>query len=118
MTLLQQALQALEHTMDCLRCENEKHNGAICDTIWYDDHTTLFDFISSEIGRLRAAIEAGAVVQQPIQLTDEQIEKLAVEHESFGFGLADSFAPSTHGFDPVGLISFARAILAPPKEKV
>lgn len=44
--------------------------------------------------------------------TDAELEALAVEHEAFGFGLADKQGLSTHGFDPDGLRSFARAIEA------
>ena len=44
--------------------------------------------------------------------TDAELEALAVEHEAFGFGLADKQGLSTHGFDPDGLRSFARAVLA------
>ena len=54
MTLLQQALEALQNTINCLMRENEKNDGPICDTIWYDDHITLFDYINSEIAALRA----------------------------------------------------------------
>lgn len=39
------------------------------------------------------------------------IEKLATLHEAFGFGKADSHAPSTHGFDPDGLVAFSRVLL-------
>lgn len=41
----------------------------------------------------------------------EKIEKLAVEHEDFGFGKADSKGISTHGFSPEGLKNFVKAVL-------
>jgi hypothetical protein len=61
---------------------------------------------AAEIRRLYAA----PAQFPPVPLTEEQIEKLAVEYEAFGFGLADSHAPSTHGFDPDGLVAFVRAV--------
>ena len=39
-------------------------------------------------------------------LTPESIERLAVKHESFGFGQVDSKGYTTHGFDPEGLAAF------------
>jgi hypothetical protein len=48
------AIEALQNTIDCLMRENEKNDGPICDTIWYDDHTTLFDYINCELATLRA----------------------------------------------------------------
>lgn len=45
-------------------------------------------------------------------MTDDEIEKLAVEHEAFGFGMIDQRGFTTHGFDPDGLSRFARALLA------
>lgn len=44
--------------------------------------------------------------------TDAEIEALAVEHEAFGFGRVDARGLTTHGFDPDGLGSFSRAVLA------
>lgn len=49
---------------------------------------------------------------EPRMLSDEEIEKLAVEHEAFGFGRVDERGLTTHGFDPDGLRDFARAILS------
>jgi hypothetical protein len=54
MTPIKQAIEALQNTIGCLMRENEKNDGPICDTIWYDDHTTLFDYINCEIAALRA----------------------------------------------------------------
>lgn len=45
-------------------------------------------------------------------LTDDQIEKMAVAHESFGYGLADGRGASFHEFEPAGILAFARAIEA------
>ena len=44
-------------------------------------------------------------------LSDADIEKLAVEHEAFGFGRVDAKGYTTHGFDPDGLRDFAAALL-------
>ena len=48
------AIDTLQNTIDCLMRANEKNDGPICDTIWYDDHTTLFDYINCELAALRA----------------------------------------------------------------
>ena len=48
------AIDTLQNTIDCLMRENEKNDGSICDTIWYDNHTTLFDYINCELAALRA----------------------------------------------------------------
>jgi hypothetical protein len=45
-------------------------------------------------------------------ITDEQIEKIAVKHEAFGFGRVDVKGLTTHGFDPDGLAAFVRELLA------
>jgi hypothetical protein len=45
-------------------------------------------------------------------LTEQEIEALALTHEDFGFGLADSEGIQTHGFNPEGLEAFVRAIEA------
>jgi len=39
-------------------------------------------------------------------LTLEDIERIAIKHESFGFGRVDSKGLTTHGFDPEGLAAF------------
>jgi hypothetical protein len=49
---------------------------------------------------------------QQAEPTAEQIEKLAVKHESFGFGQVDAKGFTTHGFDPDGLKAFVRDLLA------
>ena len=95
MNLLQQSLEALEY---------------------HTAQTRPIERTNEAITALREAIEQGAVVAM-VNITDEQIEKLAVKHEAFGFGLADSYAPSTHGFDPDGLIKFARALISETKEQ-
>lgn len=42
----------------------------------------------------------------------KEIEKLAVKHESFGFGLADpGEGLTTHGFEPEGLQAFVAELL-------
>lgn len=49
-----------------------------------------------------------------IKLTEDQkkyIERVAVKHEDFGFGLADSHGITTHGFSPEGLENFIVEIL-------
>lgn len=44
-------------------------------------------------------------------MSDDEIERLAVEYEDFGFGRASEGCDvSTHGFDPEGLLAFAREI--------
>jgi hypothetical protein len=53
-----------------------------------------------------------AVQQGREALSAEQIEKLAIEHEAFGFGQVDEWGLTTHGFDPDGLHDFVRAIAA------
>lgn len=42
-----------------------------------------------------------------------EIERLAVEHEAFGFGRVDAQGLTTHGFDPEGLHAFTQAVAAP-----
>jgi len=44
-------------------------------------------------------------------MTDNDIEKLAVKHESFGFGRVDAHGLTTHGFDPDGLRAFVVELL-------
>lgn len=65
------AIEALQNTIDCIMRENEKNDGPICDTIWYDDHTTLFDYINCELAALRA---------QPVPVT----ETYCVKYERSG----------------------------------
>jgi hypothetical protein len=48
----------------------------------------------------------------PVRPSDAEIEALAVEHESFGFGLVDQQGYTTHGFSPDGLRSFVAALKA------
>lgn len=48
---------------------------------------------------------------EPVPLTDEQIEKIAVENEAFGFGRVDEKGITTHGFEPEGLRDFVRAVV-------
>lgn len=50
-------------------------------------------------------------------MTEEQIERLAVEHEAFGFGRVDDAGFSTHGFDPDGLAAFTRALMTAERER-
>lgn len=45
-------------------------------------------------------------------LTDAEIEALAVEHESFGFGRVDEKGYTCHGFNPDGLAAFVAALRA------
>jgi hypothetical protein len=45
-------------------------------------------------------------------MTDEQMEKLAVKHESFGFGQVDAKGLTVHGFDPDGLSAFVTELIA------
>jgi hypothetical protein len=59
------------------------------------------------LAAIAAPLEPAAKV-----LTDEVIERLAVEHESFGFGVVDDRGLTTHGFDPEGLRAFARDLVA------
>lgn len=56
----------------------------------------------------------GGAVQGP--WTD--IEKLAVEHEAFGFGRIGDDGLSTHGFDPDGLQAFVTAIRRAAREEM
>lgn len=50
-------------------------------------------------------------------LTEEEIERLAVKNEAFGFGLVDAKGFTTHGFDPDGLGTFVQAITRALAEK-
>jgi hypothetical protein len=50
-------------------------------------------------------------------LSIEAIEKLALKHESFGFGKVDAHGLTTHGFDPAGLRKFVRAIESATKKQ-
>lgn len=43
-------------------------------------------------------------------LTYQEIERLALAHEDYGFGQVGSDGVSSHGFDAPGLVAFARAI--------
>jgi len=45
---------ALEETRKCLGDANEAESSPICDTIWYSDSETLFDFIDAAIDAARA----------------------------------------------------------------
>lgn len=47
-----------------------------------------------------------------LQLQSEQIEKLAIKHEDFGFGQIDSYGLTTHGFSPEGLKAFVDELLS------
>jgi hypothetical protein len=40
----------------------------------------------------------------------KEIETLAVEHESFGFGKIETDGLTVHGFDPEGLLAFVTAL--------
>lgn len=80
-----------------------------------DAETTLV-YIGQEmrdsIARLIAALqEALEELSQParVGLTEAEIEAIAIEHEDFGFCRIDN-GISTHGFNPEGLMAFARAI--------
>ena len=42
----------------------------------------------------------------------DEIEKLAIKHETFGFGHVDARGLTTHGFDPEGLQAFVNELLA------
>lgn len=42
----------------------------------------------------------------------QDIEKLAVKHEAFGFGRVDAKGYTTHGFDPDGLCDFVNELRA------
>lgn len=62
----------------------------------------------------QARVELRALLDKPVAqpMTEGEIEKLAVEHEAFGFGLVDAKGCTTHGFDPEGIQAFARAVEA------
>ena len=45
-------IKILEEILRTLGRENHLDGGAIVDTIWYDDHTTLFDYIAGAIDYL------------------------------------------------------------------
>lgn len=66
--------------------------------------------------KLKNADEPATLIQpdkkSPKRLKVKDIEKLAVKHESFGFGRVDAHGLTTHGFDPKGLLKFVRAIEA------
>ena len=53
---LKRALEALEQTLETLDDENAQAGGAIADTIWYDLHITLFDYLASEITAIKEAL--------------------------------------------------------------
>lgn len=40
-----------------------------------------------------------------------ELEKLAVKHEDFGFGVVDGRGFSTHGFNPKGLTKFVKEVI-------
>ena len=48
-------------------------------------------------------------------MTDQEIEKLALQYEAFGFGRTDG-GFTTHGFDPDGLVAFAAALMSAERE--
>lgn len=66
--------------------------------------------------KLKVAIDPSTPEKEkkpkPKLLTVKAIEKLALKHESFGFGQVDAHGITTHGFDPVALRKFVRAIEA------
>ena len=41
----------------------------------------------------------------------KELEKLAKEHEDFGFGNIDAHGLTTHGFNPEGLEKFIRELI-------
>ena len=51
---LKSALEALEAILGTLTAANEQ--GTITDTIWFSNHETLFDYITSEIDRIKEAL--------------------------------------------------------------
>ena len=51
---LKLALEALEAILGTLTAANEQ--GTITDTIWFSNHETLFDYITSEIDRIKEAL--------------------------------------------------------------
>lgn len=67
----------------------------------------------------RYGLLADALAQQPQgnEVTDAQIEALAIEYEAFGFGAVDARGLTTHGFNPDGLRSFARALIDAAMQK-
>lgn len=46
------------------------------------------------------------------KLHEGAVERMAVEHEAFGFGQVDSKGYTTHGFYPDGLENFVHAVIA------
>lgn len=46
--------KALQSTKDCLETANALPNGPICDTIWYSETETLFDYIDAAIESQKA----------------------------------------------------------------
>lgn len=53
-----------------------------------------------------------------IEISDMDIEHLALKHEAFGHGWADKSAVSFHGFEPDGLIEFARELIELARKEV
>lgn len=45
-------IKILEEILRTLETENSSEGGAIVDTIWYNDYTTLFEYITSAIDYL------------------------------------------------------------------
>lgn len=45
-------IKILEEILRTLETENNSEGGAIVDTIWYNEHTTLFEYITSAIDYL------------------------------------------------------------------
>jgi hypothetical protein len=71
---LKMALEALEQTLETLDDENAKPGGAIADTIWYDLHITLFDYLASEITAIKQTLAQPA--QEPVAWSDEHLQFL------------------------------------------
>ena len=79
----------------------------------HNDATTVSAAMQAEINELRAALAAKLV-----PMTPEEIEKLALTHEAFGFGRVDARGLTTHGFDPEGLHAFVNAVEAHHNRKL
>jgi hypothetical protein len=85
----------------------------------HEAHSILFKnmkmaIMSASVIREVLAIKTDDVTEaqtSSVELSDPEVELMAVKHEDFGFGLVDNHGISTHGFSPEGLKAFVQEIL-------
>lgn len=110
-----QLAEALRNVRACLVSENEKRNGPICDTIWYGNAETLFDYIDNTL----AAHEAQAALAAEPAILNCEIQPRPLSHPLTDYHRAISEGPLHYTWQDkphrlvYGLIAAVRFYAAP-----